>query len=77
MAKAKKEIKLDINHDNTYDEILLDQNQERRKAGITQIPIERLHSFENHPFKVLDDEKMDELYQRGIEVISKAEKVLK
>ncbi len=67
MAKAKKEIKLDINHDNTYDEILLDQNQERRKAGITQIPIERLHSFENHPFKVLDDEKMDELVESILE----------
>lgn len=67
MAKAKKEIKLNIDHDNTYDEMLLDQQQERKKAGIVHIPIEKLHSFENHPFKVEDNEKMDELVESIIE----------
>ena len=35
-----------------------------------QIAIEKIYSFENHPFKVIDDEKMDELmesiYLQGI-----------
>lgn len=63
MAKVKKEIKLNIDHDNTFDEILLDQQMNRKKDGIVEIPIEKLHSFVNHPFKVLDDEKMDELVE--------------
>ena len=28
-------------------------------AGTQEIEIGRIHSFPNHPFKVLDDEKMD------------------
>ena len=62
MAKAKKEIILGVDHDDSLDEILLDQQTGRsRKAGIVNIPIESLHSFINHPFKVEDDEKMEEL----------------
>lgn len=30
-------------------------------AGTQEIEIERIHSFPNHPFKVIDDEKMDKL----------------
>ena len=30
-------------------------------AGTQEIEIGRIHSFSNHPFKVLDDEKMDTL----------------
>ena len=67
MAKAKKEIKLNPDYDNTFDEMLLDQQQERKKAGIVNIPIEKLHSFENHPFKVEDNEKMDELVESIME----------
>lgn len=63
MAKVRKEIKLNIDHDNTFDEILLDQQLNRKKDGIVDIPIEKLHSFVNHPFKVLDDEKMNELVE--------------
>ena len=63
MAKEKKEIRLNADYDNTYDEILLDQQTNKKKDGITEIPIERLHSFINHPFKILDDEKMDELVE--------------
>ncbi len=63
MAKEKKEIRLSADIDNTYDEILLDQQVNRKKDGITEIPIEKLHTFINHPFKVLDDEKMDELVE--------------
>ena len=67
MAKAKKEIKLNPDYDNTFDEMLLDQQQERKKAGIVNIPIEKLHSFENHPFKVEDNEKMDELVANTVD----------
>lgn len=28
-------------------------------AGTQEIEIERIHAFPNHPFKVLDDEKME------------------
>ena len=67
MAKEKKEIRLNADYDNTYDEILLDQQTNKKKDGITEISIERLHSFINHPFKVLDDEKMDELVESILE----------
>ncbi len=63
MAKEKKEIRLSADFDNTYDEILLDQQVNKKKDGITDIPIEKLHTFINHPFKVQDDEKMDELME--------------
>lgn len=32
-----------------------------KQAGIQQIALDNLHSFSNHPFKVLDDDKMIEL----------------
>ena len=63
MAKEKKEIRLSADIDNTYDEILLNQQVNKKKDGITDIPIEKLHTFINHPFKVQDDEKMDELVE--------------
>ncbi len=63
MAKEKKEIRLSADFDNTYDEILLDQQANKKKDSIVDIPIEKLHSFVNHPFKVEDNEKMDELVE--------------
>ncbi len=53
MAKEKKEIRLSADFDNTYDEILLDQQVSKKKDGITDIPIEKLHTFINHPFKAV------------------------
>ena len=67
MAKEKKEIRLSADFDNTYDEILLDQQVSKKKDGITDIPIEKLHTYINHPFKVQDDEKMDELVESIME----------
>lgn len=32
-------------------------------AGTQEIEIERIHAFPNHPFKVLDDEKMVFIYK--------------
>lgn len=31
------------------------------EQAVTNIPIDKLHSFKNHPFKVVDDDKMQEL----------------
>ena len=31
------------------------------KEGTTQVRVDQIYPFENHPFKVLDDEKMDDL----------------
>lgn len=64
MAKEKKEIKLNRDFDNSFDEMLLDQSSvQNKKDGITNIPISQLKAFVNHPFKVLDDERMDELVE--------------
>ena len=30
---------------------------------VVEIPLAKLYTFENHPFKVIDDEKMDELVE--------------
>ena len=34
---------------------------DEEQTGIQQISLESLHTFEGHPFKVLDDDKMMEL----------------
>ena len=70
MGKAKKEIVLDANYDDSFDEILLDGVASVKKNEIQQMPINKLTPFANHPFKVLDDENMAELVdsirERGI-----------
>ena len=70
MGKAKKEIVLDANYDDSFDEILLDGVASVKKNEIQQMPINKLIPFANHPFKVLDDENMAELVdsirERGI-----------
>ena len=33
------------------------------EESATDIEISRIHSFANHPFKVLDDDKMDDLVE--------------
>ena len=45
----------------SYDDIFSTE-QSRTEAGqehVQEIPLEELHSFEGHPFKVLDNEEMD------------------
>ncbi len=34
--------------------------QDEKREKVTDIPLEKLHPFANHPFKVLDDEKMQD-----------------
>ncbi|MBQ7587514.1 MAG: ParB/RepB/Spo0J family partition protein [Lachnospiraceae bacterium] len=64
MAK-KKEIVLNKDYDSTFDDILLDGGLEGKisRDEIKYIPISKLVSFKNHPFKVLDDDKMAELVE--------------
>ncbi len=65
MPKTKKEIVLNKEYDSTLDEILLDGGLKEKisRDEIVNIPIDKLISFKNHPFKVLDDEKMTELVE--------------
>lgn len=47
----------------SYEELFSSTQEDLTVSSETQvveIPIEELHEFKNHPFKVLDDEKMDE-----------------
>ena len=56
MRKPKKEI-----HLTSYEELLgIEDNQENSVDKITEIPIDCLYGFKNHPFHVINDEKMQE-----------------
>jgi len=52
VSKVREKIKL-----TSYDELLKVDVAD----GLKEIEIDKLHDFRNHPFKVTDDEKMDEL----------------
>lgn len=46
---------------NSFDDLF--GNNEMQTAGVEQIinaPLAELHDFKNHPFRVVDDEKMEE-----------------
>ena len=43
-----------------------DANRER----VVELPLAELHPFKNHPFKVLDDEKMADIRKRILDMIS-------
>ena len=45
---------------NSYEK-LLGSEYEDGKLKVVEVPIESLHTFENHPFHVNDDEEMQEL----------------
>lgn len=56
MRKPKKEIRL-----TSYEELLgIDDNEENNFDKITEVPIDCLYDFQNHPFYVINDEKMQE-----------------
>lgn len=46
----------------SYDD-LLGGGIKRHEGDITEMPLENLHTFKDHPFKVLDDEHMSELVE--------------
>ena len=56
MRRPKKEIQL-----TSYDELLgLEESPEKSMNQVVEIELEKLYPFKNHPFRVSDDEKMDE-----------------
>jgi len=56
VRKPMKEIQL-----TSYDELLgIDETVDSRMDKVIEVPLTDLYSFQNHPFKVLDDEKMEE-----------------
>ena len=59
MAKAKKEIILNKDYDNSLDELLMDGGLKEKTSRdeIREIPIDKLKPFKNHLFKVIDDDK--------------------
>ncbi len=45
----------------SYDDLFAtEENRDMSLEGIVEIPLDELYPFKNHPFKVLDDEKMEE-----------------
>lgn len=56
MRKPTKEIKL-----TSYDDLLgINENENTFSDKVVEVPLSELFPFENHPFKVRDDEKMQE-----------------
>jgi ParB family chromosome partitioning protein len=44
----------------SFDDLFRTQDQKEAGGEIVYLPIKDLHPFRNHPFRVLDDEKMEE-----------------
>ncbi|WP_243121547.1 ParB/RepB/Spo0J family partition protein [Anaerotruncus rubiinfantis] len=57
MAIGKKTADLGMT---SYDKLFLEEQETEQRENIQQILLEELHPFKNHPFRVLDDEKMAE-----------------
>ena len=49
----------------SYDDLFSTEasREDARREKVTEIPLSELHPFKNHPFKVLDDEKMADTAQ--------------
>ena len=56
MRNSLKSIKI-----TSYDDLLTPQIAEESGEKILQMPLEKLHTPKNHPFKIVDDEKMQEM----------------
>lgn len=68
MSKVREKIKL-----TSYDELLKVEITD----GLKEIDVDKLHDFSNHPFKVSDDEKMEELTESIREKVTISRKKLK
>ena len=56
MRRPQKDIQL-----TTYDDLLgISEINDTGMDKVIEVPLEELFPFKNHPFHVLDDEKMDE-----------------
>ena len=59
MAKVKSASKIKID---SFDDLFGSSIEENfnQAEQVVEVPLEDLHTFQNHPFRVLDDEKMEE-----------------
>lgn len=57
MSKAKSAAKVRLN---SYDDLFGSAGVQSDSGQVQEIPLSELHDFKGHPFKVLDDEKMQE-----------------
>lgn len=63
MSKARSASKISLTN---FDDLFQPTDGSKKQNSdsqnqVTELPIEKLISFHNHPFKVLDDDKMQEL----------------
>ena len=59
---SASKIKLD-----TYDDLFGNDTAENSSLEqIISVPLADLHTFKDHPFRVVDDEKMEETTERGL-----------
>ena len=59
-----EKIKLTSYDDMFGDDVLASSPVDLKQEGqIVDVPLEKLHTFENHPFRVMDDESMDEMVE--------------
>lgn len=56
MVRVKEKVRL-----TSYEDLF--QTDEARCGNIQDILLEELHEFQDHPFKIIDDEKMEELVE--------------
>ncbi|MFG6323008.1 MAG: ParB/RepB/Spo0J family partition protein, partial [Lachnospiraceae bacterium] len=57
MSKSGSAAKVKLN---SYDDLFGSAGVQADTAQVQEIPLSELHDFKGHPFKVLDDEKMQE-----------------
>ena len=57
MSKSGSAAKVKLN---SYDDLFGSVGVQADTAQVQEIPLSELHDFKGHPFKVLDDEKMQE-----------------
>ncbi|HIZ55052.1 MAG TPA: ParB N-terminal domain-containing protein [Firmicutes bacterium] len=55
--------KLDLPLSSFGDLFFIEEQQDAKLERVQEIPVVELNPFQNHPFKVLQDEKMDRLCQ--------------
>ena len=60
----------------SYDDIFSTEESrvDERREKVTEISLSELHPFKNHPFKVLDDERMQDKLLNGKQTLESVSK---
>ena len=61
MSKAGSAAKIKLN---SYDDLFGSSEIQANTDYVQEIPLSELYEFKGHPFKVLDDEKMQETVEK-------------